>query len=114
MSTEHLFAPVAIGSLTLPHRGIMPPMVTNLCGLDGSVTDRFIAYHVARARGGVALNITEAAYVHQSGKGFARQLGIEHDGLVPGLAPPQPTPCMPSVGGSPSSCSTAAARPDPS
>ncbi len=85
MSTEHLFAPVAIGSLTLPHRGIMPPMVVNLCDLDGSVTDRFIAYHVARARGGVALNITEAAYVHHSGKGFVRQLGIEHDGQVPGL-----------------------------
>lgn len=60
-------------------------MVVNLCDLDGSVTDRFIAYHVARARGGVALNITEAACVHHGGKGFVRQLGIEHDGQVPGL-----------------------------
>lgn len=85
MSTQHLFTPVTIGSLELPHRGIMPPMVVNLCGLDGAVTDRFIAYHVARARGGVALNITEAAYVHRSGKGFPNQLGIDHDGLLAGL-----------------------------
>ena len=51
MSFDHLFSPVSIGTLTLPHRGIMPSMVVNLCGLDGSVTDRFIAYHVARAHG---------------------------------------------------------------
>lgn len=86
MGTQHLFTPVAIGTLELPHRGIMPPMVVNLCGLDGSVTDRFIAYHVARARGGVALNITEAAYVHRSGKGFPNQLGIDHEGQLPGLS----------------------------
>ncbi|MEA4944817.1 MAG: FAD-dependent oxidoreductase [Propionicimonas sp.] len=85
MSIQHLFTPVTIGSLTLPHRGIMPSMVVNLCGLDGTVTDQFIAYHVARAEGGVALNITEAAYVHPGGKGFPNQLGIDHDGLLPGL-----------------------------
>ncbi len=85
MSTQHLFTPVAIGSLQLPHRGIMPAMVTNLCETDGSVSPRFIAYHAARARGGVALNTTEAAYVHRSGRDFPRQLGIDHDGLLPGL-----------------------------
>ena len=85
MSFDHLFSPVSIGTLTLPHRGIMPSMVVNLCGLDGSVTDRFIAYHVARARGGCALNITEAAFVHRGGKGFPNQLGIDDDALVPGL-----------------------------
>ena len=85
MSVDHLFSPVSIGKLTWAHRGIMPSMVTNLCGTDGSVTDRFIAYHVARARGGVALNITEAASVHRLGKGFPNQLGIDDDALVPGL-----------------------------
>ncbi len=63
----------------------MPPMVTNLCGTDGSVTDRFIAYQVVRARGGVALILTEAAYVHRRGKGFPNQLGIHDDALIPGL-----------------------------
>lgn len=85
MSFDHLFSPVSIGKLKLAHRGIMPSMVTNLCGTDGSVSDRFIAYHVARARGGVALNITEAAYVHHLGKGFPNQLGVDDDALVPGL-----------------------------
>ncbi len=86
MNVDHLFSPVSIGKLELANRGIMPSMVTNLCGTDGSVTDRFIAYHVARARGGVALNITEAAYVHLVGKGFPNQLGIDDDALVPGLS----------------------------
>lgn len=85
MSIDHLFSPVNIGTLTLAHRGIMPSMVVNLCDADGSVTDRFIAYHVARARGGVALNLTEAAYVDVVGKGFPGQLGIDRDELVPGL-----------------------------
>ncbi len=85
MSTEHLFSPAKIGSLTLPHRGIMPPMVVNYCESDGFVTDQFVAYHVARAQGGVALNITEAAYVHRTGKGFLNQFGIDKDHLMPGL-----------------------------
>ncbi|HSN10488.1 MAG TPA: NAD(P)/FAD-dependent oxidoreductase [Propionibacteriaceae bacterium] len=85
MTLDHLFSPVRIGTLELPHRGIMPPMVTNLCGRDGSVTDELIAYHVARARGGVALILAEAAYVHRGGKGFPHQLGIHDDALIPGL-----------------------------
>ncbi|HET7724913.1 MAG TPA: FAD-dependent oxidoreductase [Propionibacteriaceae bacterium] len=85
MALDHLFSPLRIGSLDLAHRGIMPAMVTNLCGPDGSVTDPFIAYHVARARGGVALILTEAAYVHRTGKGFPHQLGIDDDALLPGL-----------------------------
>ena len=58
-------------------------MVTNFCGTDGSVTDRYIGYMRARAKGGVGLIITEATYVHPSGKGFPNGLGIYSDELLP-------------------------------
>ncbi|HVI40391.1 MAG TPA: FAD-dependent oxidoreductase, partial [Anaerovoracaceae bacterium] len=67
------------------NRGVMPSMVTNYCNEDGSVSDRFIAYHEARAKGGVGLIIVEAAYVDRLGKGFTFQIGIDNDQLIPGL-----------------------------
>ncbi len=81
----HLFSPIRIGDLELKNRGIMTAMVTNLCDGDGMVTDDFIAYHVARARGGVAMNTTEAAYVDVRGKGFVRQFGCDQDAQVAGM-----------------------------
>lgn len=85
MMFSKLFKPIKIGTLQLKNRGVMPAMVTNFCNADGSVSDRFIAYHEARAKGGVGLIIVEAAYVNPCGKGFINQIGIDHDGLIPGL-----------------------------
>lgn len=85
MMFSKLFKPIQIGTLQLKNRGVMPSMVTNFCHADGSVSDRFIAYHEARAKGGVGLIIVEAAYVNPCGKGFNNQIGIDHDGLIPGL-----------------------------
>lgn len=85
MMFSKLFKPIQIGTLQLKNRGVMPSMVTNFCNADGSVSDRFIAYHEARAKGGVGLIIVEAAYVNPCGKGFNNQIGIDHDGLIPGL-----------------------------
>ncbi|MGI9951681.1 FAD-dependent oxidoreductase [Moorellaceae bacterium AZ2] len=80
-----LGSPIKIGRLELKNRMIMAPMVTNYAYHDGSVTDRLVAYHAERARGGVGLIIVEAAYVHPSGKGFTNELGIYSDRLIPGL-----------------------------
>lgn len=82
---KHLLSPIKIGNLEIKNRGVMPSMVTNYCNEDGSVSDRFIAYHAARANGGVGLNIVEAAYVDRIGKGFTNQIGIDNDRLIPGL-----------------------------
>ncbi len=82
---EHYLSPVQIGNLTLRNRGVMPAMVTNYSNADGSVTDRLIAYHEARAKGGVGLIIVEAAYIDWVGKGFPNQIGIDKDTLIPGL-----------------------------
>ncbi|KNZ40361.1 FAD-dependent oxidoreductase [Acetobacterium bakii] len=85
MKFSKLFSPIHIGNLEIKNRGVMPSMVTNFCNEDGSVSDRFIAYHEARAKGGVGLIIVEAAYVNPCGKGFINQIGIDRDELIPGL-----------------------------
>lgn len=82
---ECYLSPIRIGNLELRNRGVMPAMVTNYSNSDGSVTDRLIAYHEARARGGVGLIIVEAAYIDRVGKGFINQIGIDSDALIPGL-----------------------------
>lgn len=82
---EKILEPIQIGPMKVRNRIVMPPMVTNFAAADGSVTERFKAYHQTRAKGGVGLIIVEAAYVHPSGKGFQNQLGIYKDELVPGL-----------------------------
>ncbi|MBN1613061.1 MAG: FAD-dependent oxidoreductase [Deltaproteobacteria bacterium] len=82
---ETLFKPIRIGTMEVKNRFVMAPMVTNYSEKDGSVTDRLVAYHRARAKGGVGLIIVEATYVHPCGKGFSNELGIHKDDLLPGL-----------------------------
>jgi len=84
-SYAKLFEPVKIGTMEVKNRFVMAPMVTNYCQSDGAVTDRFIAYHSARAKGGVGLIVVEATYVHPCGKGFSNEVGIYKDDLVDGL-----------------------------
>lgn len=64
---------------------MMSAMVTNYSTETGEVTPRLVGYHQERAKGGVALIETEAAYVHPGGKGYVHQLGIYSDELIPGL-----------------------------
>ena len=80
-----IFDPIRIRETELKNRMMMSAMVTNYCGPEGEVTDRHMAYHRERAKGGVALIETEAAYVHPTGKGYASQLGVYKDELIPGL-----------------------------
>ncbi len=80
-----LFSPIAIHTMTLKNRLIMPPMCTNYATIGGAVTDRLIDYYTARARGGVGLIDVEFAYVHPAGKVFDHMIGIYDDKLIPGL-----------------------------
>ena len=63
----------------------MAPMVLNCAGEDGSVTPAFGDFYAARARGGVGYIVLGATFVHNDGRGFGRQLGIDRDELIPGL-----------------------------
>jgi 2,4-dienoyl-CoA reductase-like NADH-dependent reductase (Old Yellow Enzyme family)/NADPH-dependent 2,4-dienoyl-CoA reductase/sulfur reductase-like enzyme len=60
-------------------------MGTNVC-IGNEVTDRFLAYHAARAKGGVGMDIIENANVDAAGgAGLPFGLNIDNDKVVPGL-----------------------------
>lgn len=84
-NTEKIWQPIKIAALELKNRFVMPSMVTNYCSKEGYVTEKFIEYHKARARGGVGLIIIEATYVSPSAKGFSFQAGISRDEHIKGM-----------------------------
>lgn len=61
-------------------------MVMNLCEEDGSCTERFAAYHEAKAKGGFAMIITEDfAITNVAGKGHQYIGGLWKDEHIPGF-----------------------------
>lgn len=83
MSFPHLFRPGRIGKMEVRNRVIGSPMERNYCTAEGRVTQRYIDYLAARARGGVGLLYTEATYVDPRGKGRTLQMGLHDDDLIP-------------------------------
>ena len=81
-----LWEPFQIGQMELRNRIVMPPMVTRYGTEDGCVTERTRDYYEARAKGGAALLIVEATYIHLRGWAFANQLGISDDRFIPGMS----------------------------
>lgn len=82
---ELLWRPLDIGSTRVRNRVYVPGHTTNL-GDGNLATDRHVAYHRARARGGAGLIITEALRVHPTAAARDRTLGIFEEACVPGLA----------------------------
>jgi 2,4-dienoyl-CoA reductase-like NADH-dependent reductase (Old Yellow Enzyme family)/thioredoxin reductase len=85
MTYPLLFSPGHFGMLAVRNRLAHAPMVRNYADANGRVTPRYVAHIERIARGGVGTIIIEASYVRADGKGFANQLGIHTDGVVPGL-----------------------------
>lgn len=83
MSFPRLFAPGKIGSMEVRNRIIGSPMERNYCTAEGRVTQRYVDYLEARARGGIGLLYTEATYVDPRGKGREFQMGLHDDDLIP-------------------------------
>lgn len=87
MSFQRLFSSGKIGMMKLKNRIVMPPMATNLGGVNGEVTDQMIKYYAARAKGGVGLIVIEIACVdYPVGKAVTNQLSVDNDKFIPGLA----------------------------
>jgi 2,4-dienoyl-CoA reductase-like NADH-dependent reductase (Old Yellow Enzyme family)/thioredoxin reductase len=57
---DKLFEPLQVGGVTIPNRVVRSPHGTGLVG------EELIAYHEARARGGVGMSTLEASGVHPS------------------------------------------------
>jgi len=79
-----LFEPLAIGSMVIPNRIMVPAMVTRLSGEDGFVNQAIMDRYVSYAAGGVGLVVIEAMAVHHAKSGPL--LRISEDKYLPGLA----------------------------
>jgi len=79
-----LLDPLEVGEYTLRNRIVMPPMLTNLATVDGSVTERLIEHYIRRAKM-LGILIVEASYVSKGSNLSEKQLGIYDDKMVSGL-----------------------------
>src|SRR5512135_947166 len=79
---QHVFSTVKIGALEIANRLVVAPMVTDYCNKDGTASERYVAYHEAKAKGGWGLIITEDYAVDPKGKGFPNVPGLWNDGQV--------------------------------
>ncbi len=70
MLTPLLFEPIQLGRLLVPNRITMPPMHTNLGGMEAGIAPEGVDFYVARARGGYGLlgvGEIDAFFVHDAG-----------------------------------------------
>lgn len=83
---EHLFSTFEMEGKILKNRCVVPAMVMNFCNEDGTCTEKFAAYHEAKAKGGFGMIITEDFAVTPGGKGFKYLPGLWNDEQIPGFA----------------------------
>src|SRR5262245_29439805 len=84
MAYQHLLSPLKIGPRTVRNRVLVTAHVPGLAD-QGMPGDRYIAYHRARAKGGVGLQLTGATPIHASSSHgeFAGLQNID-DRIIPG------------------------------
>ena len=84
MSFPNLFRPIELGGLEISNRVVFGPHGTSQGRQPGTMAD-LVAYHEARARGGVGLIITEAHTVHESYEVRHSLLAVSDDDAIPDL-----------------------------
>jgi len=80
-----LFSPLNVGSRTIKNRIVSSGHDTVMVER-GEVTDQLVAYHEARARGGVGLIVVQVAGVHESARYTSHILMAIDDSCIPGYA----------------------------
>jgi len=80
----HLFEPITIRGHTIPNRLFFPPHGTSM-GEGGLVSDQLIAYHEARAQGGVGMIVVEGMSMHPSFGIASGYLLADRPEIVPGF-----------------------------
>lgn len=79
----NLFSPLRIRGVTLRNR-IMSTGHDTVLPTDGTVNDALVAYHLARARGGVGLIVTQVAGVHETARYTSHLLMATGDECIAG------------------------------
>ena len=81
---ESVFSSFTLKGKEIKNRFTVPAMVTNYCNEDGTATERYLAYHEERARGGWGLIITEDYATCPLGRGFKNVAGLWNDDQIQG------------------------------
>jgi 2,4-dienoyl-CoA reductase-like NADH-dependent reductase (Old Yellow Enzyme family) len=82
---SHLFSPLTIRSTELRNRIFSTGHQTNMAS-DGRPTERMARYHEARAAGGAALIVTEAARMHETAFNEGAVIDVSTDACIDGFA----------------------------
>lgn len=77
-----IFEPLKLRNLELKNRMVVSAMVTNYCTPDGMATEKFIAYHEHKAKGGWGLIITEDYAITPAAGGFKNLPGLWEDAQI--------------------------------
>lgn len=80
-----LLSPGHLAGMPLKNKFVLPAMGTNYALPDGYMSQRFIDYYVARAKGGFGLIVVEVAAIDPLGKAVGNEVGIFDDSFIPGL-----------------------------
>lgn len=81
----HLFSAIRIAGAEIRNR-ILSTGHDTVMAHDGHVTERLIAYHEARAKGGAGLIITQVAGVHETARYTSHILMLTDDDAIAGFA----------------------------
>jgi len=79
---EPVFSSFKLKGKLIKNRFIVPAMVTNYCNEDGTATEKYLAYHEERARGGWGIIISEDYAVDPLGRGFKNVAGLWNDDQI--------------------------------
>jgi len=79
----HLFSPLKVGSVTLKNR-IFSTGHDTLLARQYAVGEELVAYHKARAEGGVGLIVVQVAGVHETARYTGHSLMATTDDCIPG------------------------------
>ncbi|MCZ4352632.1 FAD-dependent oxidoreductase [Roseovarius aestuarii] len=80
-----LFSPYRIGAVDIPNRILSTGHDTSMAA-GGQVTDAMIAYHEARARGGVGLIVSQVVGVHETARYTSHMLMGTDDSCIAGFS----------------------------
>lgn len=80
---EKMSSPIQLGPVEVKNRFIVSPMVMNCCNEDGTATEKFIAYHEEKAKGGWGLIVTEDYAVDPTGRTYQYLPGLWADYQIP-------------------------------
>ncbi|MCI7303321.1 MAG: FAD-dependent oxidoreductase [Clostridiales Family XIII bacterium] len=82
MKYNKIFEPIKINKTEFKNRLVVSAMVTSYCNEDGTPTERFIAYHEEKAKGGWGIICTEDYTIAPNVGGFKKLPGLWDDHLI--------------------------------